>query len=344
MSDETLPQSEIILYQTEDGRTRVQVRLEQETVWLTQKLMAELFQTSIPNVSMHIRNVFAEGELQAGSVVKEFLTTAADGKSYTTQHYNLDVIISVGYRVKSQRGTQFRIWATQRLREYIVKGFTLDDERLKQSGGGAYFDELLERIRDIRSSEKAFWRKVLDIYATSADYDPRAEASQLFFATVQNKMHWAAHGQTAAEVIAARADAAKPHMGLKTWPGTRPRRPDVAVAKNYLNEKELSDLNLIVSLYLDFAELQARSRRVMTMRDWIAKLDDFMRISEREILTHAGSVSHEVALAKAEAEFEKFRRIEDAKPSPVEQHFIEAIEQVKRLEKGKRPKKKKPGA
>ena len=344
MSDETLPQSEIILYQTEDGRTRVQVRLEQETVWLTQKLMAELFQTSIPNVSMHIRNVFAEGELQAGSVVKEFLTTAADGKSYTMQHYNLDVIISVGYRVKSQRGTQFRIWATQRLREYIVKGFTMDDERLKQSGGGAYFDELLERIRDIRSSEKAFWRKVLDIYATSADYDPRAEASQLFFATVQNKMHWAAHGQTAAEVIAARADAAKPHMGLKTWPGTRPRRPDVAVAKNYLNEKELSDLNLIVSLYLDFGELQARSRRVMTMRDWIAKLDDFMRISEREILTHAGSVSHEVALAKADAEFEKFRRIEDAKPSPVEQHFVEAIEQVKRLEKGRRPKKKKPGA
>ena len=344
MSDETLPQSEIILYQTEDGRTRVQVRLEQETVWLTQKLMAELFQTSIPNVSMHIRNVFAEGELQAGSVVKEFLTTAADGKSYTTQHYNLDVIISIGYRVKSLRGTQFRIWATQRLREYIVKGFTLNDERLKQSGGGAYFDELLERIRDIRSSEKAFWRKVLDIYATSADYDPRAEASQLFFATVQNKMHWAAHGQTAAEVIAARADAGKPHMGLMTWPGTRPRRPDVAVAKNYLNEKELSDLNLIVSLYLDFAELQARSRRVMTMRDWIAKLDDFMRISEREILTHAGSVSREVALAKAEAEFEKFRRVEDAKPSPVEQHFIEAIEQVKQLEKGKRAKKKKPGA
>jgi len=342
MSDEPLPPSEIILYQTEDGQTRVQVRLEQETVWLTQKLMAELFQTSVPNVSMHIRNVFAEGELKADSVVKEFLTTAAEGKSYTTQHYNLNVIISFGYRVKSLRGTQFRIWATQRLREYIVKGFTMDDERLKQAGGGAYFDELLERIRDIRSSEKAFWRKVLDIYATSADYDPRAEASQLFFATVQNKMHWAAHGQTAAEVIAARADAAKPHMGLTTWPGTHPRKPDVSVAKNYLNEKELSDLNLIVSLYLDFAELQARSRRVMTMRDWISKLDDFMRISERGILTHAGSVSHEVALVKAEAEFEKFRRIEDAKPSPVEQHFIEAIEQVKQLAKGKRAKKKKP--
>ncbi len=262
-------------------------------------------------------------------------TTAADGKTYQVEFYNLDVIISVGYRVKSLRGTQFRIWATQRLREYIVKGFAMDDERLKQSGGGAYFDELLERIRDIRSSEKVFWRKVLDIYATSADYDPRAEASQLFFATVQNKMHWAAHGQTAAEVIAARADAAQPNMGMKTWPGSRPRKADAAVAKNYLNEQELGDLNLIVSLYLDFAELQARSRRVMTMGDWIAKLDDFMRISDREILTHAGKVSHEAALERAEGEFEKFRRLEDAKPSPVEEHFLEAIEQVKRLEKRK---------
>ncbi len=342
MSDEPLPTSEIILYQTEDGRTRVQVRLQDETVWLTQQHMAELFQTTKQNVGQHLKSLFAEGELVQDSVVKDSFTTAADGKNYATKFYNLDVIISVGYRVKSLRGTQFRIWATQRLREYIVKGFTMDDERLKQSGGGAYFDELLERIRDIRSSEKAFWRKVLDIYATSADYDPRAEASQLFFATVQNKMHWAAHGQTAAEVIAARADAAKPNMGLMTWLGSRPRKTDVAVAKNYLNEKELGDLNLIVSLYLDFAELQARSRRVMTMTDWIAKLDDFMRISDREILTHAGNVSHEAALVRAEAEFEKFRRIEDAKPSPVEQHFIEAIEQVKQLEKGKQTKKKKP--
>jgi hypothetical protein len=342
MSDETLPQSGFILYQTEDGRTRVQCRFENETVWLTQQQMAELFQTTKQNVGQHLKSLFAEGELVQDSVVKESFTTAADGKNYATRFYNLDVIISVGYRVKSLRGTQFRIWATQRLREYIVKGFTMDDERLKQSGGGEYFDELLERIRDIRSSEKAFWRKVLDIYATSADYDPRAEASQIFFATVQNKMHWAAHGQTAAEVIAARADAGKPNMGLMTWPGSRPRKTDVAVAKNYLNEKELGDLNLIVSLYLDFAELQARSRRVMTMRDWIAKLDDFMRISDREVLTHAGQMSHEAALARAEAEFEKFRRIEDAKPSPVEQHFIEAIEQVKQLEKGKPAKRKKP--
>lgn len=342
MNDEPLPQSDFILYQTEDGRTRVQCRFENETVWLTQQQMAELFQTTKQNVGQHLKSLFAEGELVQDSVVKESFTTAADGKNYATRFYNLDVIISVGYRVKSLRGTQFRIWATQRLREYIVKGFTMDDERLKQSGGGEYFDELLERIRDIRSSEKAFWRKVLDIYATSVDYDPRAEASQLFFATVQNKMHWAAHGQTAAEVIAARADAGKPNMGLMTWPGSRPRKTDVAVAKNYLNEKELGDLNLIVSLYLDFAELQARSRRVMTMRDWIAKLDDFMRISDREVLTHAGQMSHEAALARAEAEFEKFRRIEDAKPSPVEQHFIEAIEQVKQLEKGKPAKREKP--
>ena len=340
MSDEPLPQSEIILYQTEDGGTRVQCRFENETVWLSQKLLAELFDKDVRTINEHIQNIFDEGELVADSVIRKFRITAADGKSYATQHYNLDVIISVGYRVKSLRGTQFRIWATQRLREYIVKGFTMDDERLKQSGGGAYFDELLERIRDIRSSEKAFWRKVLDIYATSADYDPRAEASQAFFATVQNKMHWAAYGQTAAEVIAARADSGKPNMGLRAWPGSRLRKTDVAVTKNYLNEKELGDLNLIVSLYLDFAELQARSRRVMTMRDWIAKLDDFMRISDREILTHAGNVSHEAALARAEAEFEKFRRIEDAKPSPVEQHFIEAIEQVKQWEKGKRAKKK----
>ena len=342
MSDEPLPQSEIILYQTEDGGTRVQVQLQDETVWLTQQQMAELFQRERSVITKHIRNIFEEGELVEEAVCANHARTAADGKTYQTAAYNLDVIISVGYRVKSLRGTQFRIWATQRLREYIVKGFTMDDARLKESGGGAYFDELLERIRDIRSSEKAFWRKVLDIYATSADYDPRAEASQLFFATVQNKMHWAAHGQTAAEVIAARADAAKPNMGLMNWPGSRPRKTDVAVAKNYLNEQELGDLNLIVSLYLDFAELQARSRRVMTMTNWIAKLDDFMRISDREILTHAGKVSHEAALARAEEEFEKFRRIEDGKPSPVEQHFIEAIEQIKQLEKGKLAKKTSP--
>jgi len=328
---EPAPSGEIILYQTDDGQTRLQVRLEKETVWLAQAQMAELFQTTVPNVSMHIRNVFAEGELRPDSVVKEFLTTAADGKNYQTRFYNLDVIISVGYRVKSHRGTQFRIWATQRLREYIVKGFTLDDERLKQSGGGNYFDELLARIRDIRSSEKAFWRKVLDIYATSTDYDPGVESSQQFFATVQNKIHWGAHGHTAAEIIRARADAARPNLGLTTWTGSRPRKADVAIAKNFLNLEEIENLNLIVSLYLDFAELQARSRKPMYMRDWVAKLDDFLRISERDLLTHAGKVSHETALTHAEGEYEKWQRQNLAEPSRAEKDFDAAVEKIKKL-------------
>ena len=355
--DKTKPGGEIILYQTEDGQARVQVRMEGETVWLTQAQMAELFQTTIPNVSMHIRNVFEEGELerraahkeslsvqpkgevQPAATVKEFLTVRQEGSrqvSRSVEHYNLDVIISVGYRVKSHRGTQFRIWATQRLREYIVKGFTLDDERLKQAGGGNYFDELLARIRDIRSSEKEFWRKVLAIYATSIDYDSSVEISQQFFATVQNKMHWGAHGHTAAEIIHARADAAQPQTGLTTWIGSRPRKADVAVAKNYPGLQEIEDLNLIVSLFLDFGELQARSRKPMYMRDWIAKLDDFLRLSDREILTHAGKVSHEAALAKAEAEYEKFRVLEAAKPSPVEKAFDEAVKKLP-------PMKPKPG-
>ncbi len=333
------PGGEIVLYQTEDQQTRIQVRLENETVWLTQTQMAELFQTSVPNVSMHIRNIFAEGELRPESVVKEFLTTAADGKNYRTGHYNLDVIISVGYRVKSHRGTQFRIWATQRLREYIIKGFTLDDERLKQTGGGGYFEELLARIRDIRSSEKVFYRKVLDIYALSVDYDPTAEVSQQFFATVQNKIHWAAHGHTAAEIIHARSDAAKPNMGLTTWKGARVRREDVGIAKNYLTMEEIEGLNLIVSLYLDFAELQARGHKPMSMRNWIEKLDGFLRLSERQILTHAGKISHEVAAAKAELEFTKYRVLEDAKPSPVEKHLEDAVKKLKQLKPGKAKKK-----
>lgn len=336
--DKPLPDSEIILYQTEDNQTRVQVRLEGETVWLTQAQMAELFQRERSVITKHIRNIFEEGELAEKSVCANYAHTAADGKTYQTVYYNLDVIISVGYRVKSLRGTQFRIWATHRLREYIIKGFTLDDERLKQAGGGNYFDELLARIRDIRSSEKAFWRKVLDIYATSVDYDPSAEASQEFFATVQNKMHWGAHGHTAAEIIHARADAAKPNMGMTTWIGSHPRKVDAGVAKNYLNIEEIEALNLIVSMYLDFGELQARSRKPMYMRDWIAKLDDFLRLSDREILTHAGKVSHEVALAKAEAEYEKYRSSEDIKPSPVEKAFDEAVKKMKSLPPGKKPK------
>ena len=333
MSDE--PQSQFLLYQTSDGQTRLEVRLENETVWLSQNQMAELFQTSIPNVSMHIRNVFAEGELQPGAVVKEFLTTAADGKNYQTKLYNLDVIISVGYRVKSHRGTQFRIWATQRLREYIVKGFALDDERLKRAGGGNYFDELLARIRDIRSSEKVFWRKVLDIYATSIDYDPAEEASQRFFAMVQNKMHWAVHGQTAAEVIAQRADATRPNMGLTSWSGSRPRREDTAIAKNYLNADELDTLNRIVTAYLEFAELQALNRKPMYMQNWIAKLDDFLRLGEREILAHAGRVSHQDALTTAEREYEKFRAQQAEEPSRVEADFEQAIKRLPKNKPGK---------
>jgi hypothetical protein len=336
MKDDPRTDSEVILYQTEDGKSRLQVRFSGETAWLAQNQMAELFQTTKQNVSLHIKNIFAEKELSEDSVVKEFLTTAGDGKNYQTRFYNLDVIISVGYRVKSHRGTQFRIWATQRLREYIIKGFALDDGRLKQVGGGNYFEELLARIRDIRSSEKVFWRKVLDIYATSIDYDPGVEASQLFFATVQNKMHWAAHGQTAAEVIHGRADASKQNMGMTNWVGTKPSRDEAVVAKNYLTPEELDVLNRIVAAYLEFAELQALNRKPMYMKDWIVKLEDYLRLSDRDILIHVGTVSHEEAVRKAELEFEKYRQQQLALPSPVEKDFEAA---VKKLPKP-RPKKK----
>jgi hypothetical protein len=338
---------EFILYQTEDGRTRVEVRIFHETVWLSLNQMADLFQRDKSVISRHIANVFEEGELSRAATVAEFATVQTEGPRQVErriEYYNLDVIISVGYRVKSHRGTQFRIWATQRLREYLIKGFALDDQRLKQAGGGNYFDELLARIRDIRSSEKVFWRKVLDIYATSIDYDPDTDLSHQFFATVQNKIHWAAHGHTAAEVIARRADAGKPYMGLTAWTGDKPRRCDIAVAKNYLDKEELEALNLIVSFYLDFAELQARGRKPMYMRDWIAKLDDFLRLSERDILTHAGEVSHDDALAKAQLEYEKWRTQQAALPSLVEDHFDEAIKEIKRLEQTPRPKApKSPG-
>jgi hypothetical protein len=331
----------LILYQAEDGQTKVEVRLQDETVWLTQKLMAELFQKDVRTVNEHLKNIFAEGELTPESVIRNFRTTAADGKNYDTAHYNLDVIISVGYRVKSLRGTQFRIWATQRLREYLIKGFTLDDERLKQTGGGRYFDELLARIRDIRSSEKVFWRKVLDIYATSIDYAPDAELSRQFFAAVQNKMHWAAHGHTAAEVIHVRADASKPQMGMTAWSGEIPRKTDAEIAKNYLNEKELDILNRIVSLYLDFAELQALNRRPMHMRDWLVKLDDFLKLSGRDILTDAGKISHDEALEKAHAEYGRYYKEWINEPSPVERKCLEAIEEVKRIEESRKHRRKK---
>lgn len=333
------PKSQVLLYQTNDGASRLEVRMENETVWLSQNQMVELFQTTKQNVSLHIQNLFAEGELDRAATVKEYLTVRQEGSrqvSRSVEHYNLDVIISVGYRVKSHRGTQFRIWATQRLREYIVKGFALDDERLKRGGGGNYFEELLSRIRDIRSSERVFWRKVLEIYATSIDYDSREEASQLFFATVQNKMHWAAHGHTAAEIVHDRSDAAKPNMGLTNWQGAKPTRGEAAIAKNYLTAEELEALNRIVNAYLEFAELQALNRKPMYMRDWIAKLEDFLRLGDREILSHAGTVSHEEALRKAELEFEKFRLLQLAQPSQVEKDFDEAVKKLPNPRKRKK--------
>lgn len=306
--------SQIIIYQTKDGKTKLQVKFEGETAWLSQAQMAELFETTKQNISLHIRNIFEEGELPRSSVVKEYLTTAPDGKRYSVEHYNLDVIISVGYRVKSIHGTQFRIWATQRLREYIIKGFALDDERLRAGGSNArYFEELLARIRDIRSSERNFYQKVTDIYATSIDYRKDDKLTQEFFATVQNKMHYAVHGKTAAEVIASRADSSKALMGLTSFKGNYLTTTDVLVAKNYLTEDELKQLNLIVSLYLDFAELQATNKRLMTMRDWIVKLDEFLKLSEKQILTHVGKVSAKEAQKKAEAEFIKFKKIENKK-------------------------------
>jgi hypothetical protein len=335
------PRSELLIYQTEDGRTRIQVRLEDETVWLTQADMAQLFQTTPQNITLHLKNIFQEGELDEAATCKDFLqvqTEAGRQVQRSRKFYNLDAIISVGYRIKSHVATRFRQWATHRLREYIVKGFALDDERLKQAGVGNYFDELLARIRDIRSSEKVFWRKVLDIYATSIDYDPNTDISRRFFQVVQNKMHWAAHGHTAAEIIAGRADAEKPNMGMTSWTGAKPTQADSEIAKNYLTMEELDTLNRIVTIYLDFAELQALSRKPMYMKDWIAKLDEFLKVSEREILMHAGTVSHDAAMEKARTEYEKFRKRMLDEPSPVERHFIEAVKEVKKLEK-KKPRK-----
>ena len=313
--------SKILLYQTEDGQTKIDVHLEEETVWLSQAQMVELFQTTKQNISLHIRNIFKEGELDENSVVKDYLTTASDGKQYSMNYYNLDIVISVGYRVKSHRGTQFRIWATQQLKEYIVKGFVLNDEKLKETGHtNQYFDELLERIRDIRSSEKIFYAKIRDIYTTAIDYDANTEESLSFFKSVQNKMHWAIHGHTASEIVYKRVDSTKQNMGLTTWknaPTGKIRKTDVSIAKNYLSEDELKDLNLIVDQYLSFAELQARNRNPMYMNDWIKKLNDFMTLNDKEILEHAGKISAKIAKELAELEYEKYRHkvidIEDAK-------------------------------
>ena len=325
---------QIILYQTQDGESKIEVTLANETVWLSADQMAELFQRNKSTISRHIKNVFEEGELQQKSVVAFFVTTASDGKKYEVTFYNLDMIISIGYRVKSYRGVQFRIWATQTLKEYLIKGFALNDELLKNAGGGNYFDELLSRIRDIRSSEKIFYRKVLEIYALSIDYDPRTEVTKQFFATVQNKMHYSVHGHTAAEVIYNRADAEKDFMGLTTWTGMLPKKTDAEYAKNYLTEEELDILNRIVNLFLDFAELQAKSHTPMYMKDWIQKLDDFLKLSGKELLNHAGTISAEVAKLKANVEYDKFKARSLERLSPVEIHFIENFEKErKRLKK-----------
>ena len=315
----------IIIYQTEDGQTKLDVQLHDETVWLSLDMMAQLFQRDKSTISRHIKNIFAEGELQTSAVVANFATTASDGKTYQVDYYNLDVIISVGYRVKSLRGTQFRIWATQRLKEYIIKGFTMDDERLKGNAGGNYWKELLSRIRDIRSSEKVLYRQVLDLYATSVDYDPKSEESVRFFKIVQNKLHYAAHGHTAAEVIYERADAEKPFMGLTTFAGELPALKDISVAKNYLSESELKILNNLVSGYFDLAEINAMEHKPMYMSDYVQQLDSVLSVGNRPLLEGAGSVSHAQAIEKATSEYRKWQT---NTLSPVEQEYMRTIKAI----------------
>lgn len=329
MSSNTPNTGEILLYQTADGLAKIEVTLVNETVWLTIDQMATLFQRNKSTISRHIRDAFECGELNPDSTVAFFATVQKEGErnvSRDIQYYNLDMIISVGYRVHSLRGVQFRMWATRTLKEYLIKGFAMNDELLKRAGGGNYFDELIARIRDIRSSEKVFYRKVLEIYALSIDYDPRSETTQTFFRTVQNKMHYAVHGHTAAELIYDRADADKDFMGLMTWTGPLPRRSDAEVAKNYLNADEVDTLNRIVSLYLDYAELQAKEHKPMYMSDWIQRLDDFLKLSGKELLQHAGTISAKLAKEKADAEYNKFEERTRNELSPVELHFIENFE------------------
>jgi len=348
MDKELVPkESQFILYASPDGQVKIDVFLQNETVWLTQKKMADLFCIEAHTVNYHIKEIFDSGELKEDSVIRKIRITAADGKSYLTNYYNLDMIISVGYRVNSRQATQFRIWATKVLREYVIKGFALDDERLKNGGnisGKDYFDELLERIRDIRASERLFYQKITDIYAQcSVDYDPNSEVTQEFYATAQNKLHWAIHGHTASELIARRVDASKPYMGLTTWknaPKGRIRKTDVTIAKNYLAENELRQLNRIVTMYLDYAEMQAENKRPMTMKDWVSKLDAFLKFNEKDVLTSPGKVSSEVAKELAEKEFEKYEeKIRKIETTQAVSDFDKLIEKTKLLEK-KLPKKK----
>ena len=330
---------QFLLYQTPDGDSQIEVKLQNDTVWLSLDQMAELFQRNKSTISRHIKNVLEDGELQEEATIANFATVQNEGTRKVERviaYYNLDMIISVGYRVHSYRGVQFRIWATKVLKEYIVKGFAMNDDLLKRAGGGNYFDELLARIRDIRSSEKVFYRKVLEIYALSIDYDPRVEMTQKFFKTIQNKMHYSVHGHTAAEIIYERADAEKDFMGLTTWSGAMPTKPEAEIAKNYLTHEEIKSLNRIVSLYLDFAEMQAEEHRPMYMKDWINILDDFLRISRKDILTHAGKISAKLAKEKADQEYDKFKERTKNNLSPVEIHFLENFErEQKRLMGGK---------
>jgi len=320
--------SKMIIYTTEDGLVKIETTFNSETVWLSLEQMSSLFQRDKSTISRHIKNIFDEGELVKDSVVANFATTANDGKTYQVDYYNLDVIISVGYRVKSKRGVQFRIWATNLIKEYMKKGFVLDDERLKELGGGGYFKELLERIRDIRASEKVFYRQVLEIYATSIDYDPTAEVSIQFFKKVQNKIHYAIHGETAAEVIYHRADAEKEFMGLTTFSGNHPTLKETKIAKNYLNEKELKAMGQLVSGYLDFAERQAEREQAMTMEDWVKHLDNILTVTGEELLVGNGSISHTQAMKKAETEYKKYK----AKTlSDVERDYLDAIKELENL-------------
>ena len=328
-----MDKGQFLLYQTPDGESKIEVKLQDDTVWLSLDQMAELFQRNKSTISRHIKNVLEEGELLADSTIANFATVQNEGKRHVERqitYYNLDMIISVGYRVHSYRGVQFRIWATKVLKDYIVKGFALNDDLLKRAGGGNYFDELLARIRDIRSSEKVFYRKILEIYALSIDYDPRVEMTQKFFKTVQNKMHYSVHGHTAAEIIYERANAQKDFMGLTTWSGAMPTKPEAEIAKNYLTQDEIKSLNRIVSLYLDFAEMQAEEHRPMYMKDWINILDDFLRISRKDILTHAGKISAKLAKEKADTEYDKFKERTKDDLSPVEIHFLENFERERK--------------
>ena len=313
---------DFLIYQTENGVTKIDVRIQDDTVWLTQQQMAELYQSSKSNVSEHIKHIFEDGELAEEAVVRKIRTTASDGKNYSVTYYNLDMIISLGYRIKSIVATRFRKWATERLKEYMIKGFTMDDERLKGNGGGQYWKELLDRIRDIRSSEKVLYRQVLDLYATSVDYDPHSEESILFFKIVQNKLHYAAHGHTASEVIYERADAGKPFMGLTSFSGDFPSLKDIFIAKNYLSEEELKVLNNLVSGYFDFAEINAIEHRPMYMNDYIEQLDNILSSGNRKLLTDSGTISHEQAIEKARAEYRKFQT---ENLSPVEDAYLETI-------------------